>query len=119
VTITYSITQVPFGATRLRESIGATSLADLLAEVGRTVDALPANVIEQSSVQLAAITAHLVDGAHQVGADGGLFTPSRDTNSTLSLRTLGRLATRTAGHDVQLDSIRVERVRSLLAELGA
>jgi hypothetical protein len=121
--ITYSITREPVGTapipTPLSDSTGSTSLAELLVEVGLTIEALPADRIETASAQLAAITAHLVDGAHEAGADGGLFTPSRQTISTLSLRTLGRLAARTISQDVPLQPVRVARIRTLLATLAA
>jgi hypothetical protein len=121
---TFSLTREPVGTapidTTLRsDSPGSTSLAELLAEVGLTIDALSTNRIGEVSPQIAAITAHLVDGAHEAGADGGKFTPSRETITTLSLRTLGRLATRTAGQEVSLPSARVQRVRDLVAELAA
>jgi len=121
---TYSLTREPVGTapidtTTLSASPGPTSLAELLAEVGMTIDALPSSRIGEVSTQIAAVTAHLVDGAHEAGADGGAFTPSRETVTTLSLRALGRLATRTAGHEVQLAPARVQRVRDLVAELAA
>jgi hypothetical protein len=121
---TYSTTRKPVGTAPidtapLSDSPGSTSLAELLAEVGMTIDALPTNRIGQVSTQIAAVTAHLVDGAHEAGADGGTFIPSRETVTTVSLRTLGRLATRTAGHEVQLASARAQRVRDLVAEIAA
>jgi hypothetical protein len=121
---TYSLTRgtvgtAPIATAPLSASPGSTSLAELLAEVGTTIDALPTSRIGQVSAQIAAVTAHLVDGAHEAGADGGVFTPSRETVTTLSLRALGRLAARNAGHDVLLPQARVERVRDLVAELAA
>jgi hypothetical protein len=118
---------------RLSDSPGSTSLAELLAEVGMAIEALPTTLITSRSAGIAALTAHLVDGARAASANGDVdggrgrsvsggrsgagFTPSRETPATLSLRTLGRLATRTAGHDVQLDATRATRVRTLLTEL--
>ena len=121
---TYQPTRTPVGTapidlTPLSDSPGSTSLAELLAEVGMTIEALPTSRIGQVSPQIAAVTAHLVDGAHEAGADGGAFTPSRETVTTLSLRALGRLATRTAGHEINLAPARVQRVRDLVAELAA
>jgi hypothetical protein len=121
---TYSPTRTPVGTapidvTPFSDSPGSTSLAELLAEVGMTIDALSTSQIAQVSPQIAAVTAHLVDGAQEAGADGGVFTPSRETVTTLSLRTLGRLATRTAGHEFRLAPARAQRVRDLVAELAA
>jgi hypothetical protein len=121
---TYSLTRQPVGTaaidpTPLSDSPGSVSLAELLVEVGATIDALPSSRISEASPTIAAVTAHLVDGAHEAGADGGQFTPSRETVTTLSLRTLGRLATRTAGHEVRLDQARARRIRDLVADLAA
>ena len=98
-------------------SPGPTSLAELLAEAGLAIDALPTARIDSAAGEIAAITAHLMDGARAAGADGGEFTPSRATAGTLSLRALGRLATRTAGQDVPLDAVRADRIRGLIAAL--
>lgn len=95
------------------------SLADLLADAGTAIDALPADRIEQASAQIAAITSHLVDGAREAGAGDGSFAPSRETATVLSLRALGRLAARTAGHDVRLDASRARRIRDLVGALAA
>lgn len=103
----------------LSASTGFASLADLLAEVGTAIDALPSSQVNEASTGIAAVTANLVDGAHEAGADGGLFTPSRETTTTVSLRTLGRLATRTAGREVQLAPARAQRIRDLIADLTA
>jgi len=121
---TYELTREPVGTapidtTPRSDSPGSTSLAELLAEVGMTIDALPTSRIDEVGTQIAAITAHLVDGAHEAGADAGPFTPSRETVPTLSLRALGRLATRTAGHEVRLFPARAQRVRDLVADLAA
>lgn len=121
---TYTTTREPVGTadidtTPISDSPGSASLAELLAEVGMTIDALPTSRIGQVSTQIAAVAAHLVDGTHEAGADGGKFTPSRETVTTLSLRTLGRLATRTAGHEIRLAPARAQRVRDLVAELAA
>jgi hypothetical protein len=95
------------------------SLGELLAEVGMTIDALPTSRIGRVSPQIAAVAADLMDGAHEAGVDAGRFTPTGETMTTVSLRTLGRLATRTAGHEVPLTPARVQRVRDLVAELAA
>jgi len=122
---TYSLTREPVSTapvdttTSHSDSPGSTSLAELLAEVGMTIDALPTNRITQISPQIAALTAHLVDGAHEAGAEGGVFTPARDTAAVLSLRALGRLATRTAGSEIRLASARAQRVRDLVDEIAA
>jgi hypothetical protein len=122
---TYSLIREPASAmpidttTSHSDSPGSASLAELLAEVGMTIDALTTNRITQVSPQIAAVTANLVDGAHEAGADGGLFTPSRETVTTLSLRALGRLATRTAGSEIRLAPARAQRVRDLVAEIAA
>jgi hypothetical protein len=105
--------------TPLSDAAGSASLADLLAEAGTTIDALPTTRIGQVSPQIAAVTAHLVDGAHEAGADGGVFIPSGETVTALSLRTLGRLAARTAGHEFRLAPTRAQRIRDLVAELAA
>src|SRR4051812_42188554 len=91
-------------------------LGDLLAEVGTVVEALPGDRIEALSAPLAALTAHLVDGARVAGAHAA-FAPSRETPSTLSLRTLGRLAAGTAGSYYAVDAVRAQRVRDLTARL--
>jgi hypothetical protein len=98
-------------------SPGPTSLAELLAEAGLAIDALPTTRLDAVSGQIAAITAHLMDGARAAGADGGEFTPSRTTPGLLSLRALGRLSTRTVGQDVPLDAVRADRIRGLIAAL--
>jgi hypothetical protein len=123
---TYSLTREPVGtapiaapATPISDSPGSTSLAELLVEVGSTIDALPSSRFGAVGPQIAAVTAHLVDGTHEAGADGGLFTPSRETVTTLSLRTLGRLAGRTAGHEVRIAGPRAQRIRDLIADLAA
>ena len=121
---TYSLTRQPVGtapidSTPLSDSPGSVSLAELLTEVGMSIDALPSSRIGEVSTQIAAVTAHLVDGAHEAGADGGLFTPSGETVTTLSLRTLGRLATRTAGREVRIPAPRAQRIRDLVADLAA
>lgn len=122
---TYSLTREPVGTAPiditapLSDSPGSASLAELLVEVGMTIDALPSSRIDEASPQIAAVTAHLVDGTHDAGADGGLFTPSRETVTTLSLRALGRLATRTAGREVRIAAPRAQRIRDLVADLAA
>jgi len=121
---TYELTREPVGTaaidTTLRsDSPGSTSLAELLAEVGMTIDALPTSRIDEVGTQLAAITAHLVDGAHEAGAEAASFTPSRETAPTVSQRVLGRLSTRTAGQEFQLFPTRAQRVRDLVADLAA
>ena len=121
---TFSLTREPVGTASIETapqatSPGSTSLAELLTEVGASIDALPSSRIELVSGQIAAVTAHLIDGTHEAGADGGRFTPSRESAATLSLRALGRLATRTAGQDIALNPDRVQRVRDLVAELAA
>lgn len=105
--------------TPARAATGSISLAELLAEVGMAIDALPSSQVNEVSPRIAVVTANLVDGAHEAGADGGLFTPSRETTSTVSLRALGRLATRTAGREVQLAPARAQQIRDLIAELAA
>ena len=123
--ITYSsTTREPVGTASIvttlhSDSPGSASLAELLAEVGMTIDALPTSRIGEVSPQIAAVTANLVDGAHEAGADGGVFVPHGGTGTTLSLRALGRLATRTAGHEIRLAPARAQRVRELVSELAA
>ena len=113
-----SPTTAPSPAVDNARPAAPVGLADLLAEVGTVVEALPGDRIDALSAPLAALTAHLVDGARVAGASVG-FTPSRDTSSTLSLRTLGRLAAGTAGSTYPVDAVRAQRVRDLTARLAA
>ena len=89
------------------------TLADLLTEVGTAVEPLPVGSLPAGT--LAALTAHLVDGA---GAPTTL-TPERTTSPIMSLRALGVLAARTAGTTTSFPPARAAKVRALLAELTA
>jgi hypothetical protein len=96
-------------------TLGSTSLADLLEAAGAAIDALPTGGLETRSAHLAALAAHLVDGANEAG--GGLFVPTGGTAPILSLRALGRLAARTAGHEIVLRPGRASRIRTLIEAL--
>jgi hypothetical protein len=88
-------------------------LADLLAEVGTTIEALPSDQLVPAT--LATLTAHLVDGA----GSPLTFAPERTTPAIVSLRALGVLAARTAGTEVSFPAARAAKVRTLLADLAA
>jgi hypothetical protein len=118
--LTRSTTDLPAPATgRDRALDGPVELAELLAEVGTVVEALPADRLDARSTTLAALAAHLVDGAREAGVREARFTPSRDTGVTLTLRTLGRLAARTVGGRHHLDAARAGRIRDLTARIAA
>jgi hypothetical protein len=116
MTTTFPLSPEVLGRAATPAPTGA-SLAVLLTEVGTATDTLPPEHLDRLAVKLAALASHLVDGARDAGAPATGFTPSGVTPAVLSLRTLGRLAARTAGGDYRLDAVRTRRIRDLLGEL--
>lgn len=119
------LTREPFGAGTIFPASNAivspssSSLADLLIGAGTAIESLPPGRIDHLADRIAALTAHLIDGAAEAGVRAGEFTPGRGTPAVLSLRALGRLAARTAGTDVVVDEARARRIAELTRELTA
>lgn len=92
---------------------GSVGLAELLAEVGTALEPLAVESLPRGP--LAALTAHLVDGAGTQLA----LTPEGTSPAIVSLRALGVLAARTAGTEVAFPATRAAKVRALLTDLTA